>query len=214
MICTIRIDDHELRVDSGASLLWTALDNGIDIPNLCCLREMPRPPASCRLCYVEIAGRPAPVTACTEVTADGMVIQTSSPQVRRLRKFNFDLLLSRHQVNCAKCPVNGKCSLQDIARSQHFKILDKHFKRIEPQLPEDTSHPQFGYNPNKCVLCGRCVYICGSRGTAVLDFACRGIDTWVSTFAGLPLAETACSACLECVRSCPAGSLYLKDGVA
>lgn len=211
MLCTISIDDREMRVKQGANLLRTAIDNGIDIPNLCYLQGMTKPPASCRLCYVEIAGRASPVTSCTEVTADGMVVRTNSPAIRRLRKFSFDLLLSRHRINCAVCPVNKKCGLQQIARSQHFRIIENRFKRIEPDLPEDTSHPLFNYDPNRCVLCGRCVYICSSTGAGVLDFAYRGIATRVSTFAGLPLAETACSGCLECVRACPSGSLYLKD---
>jgi bidirectional [NiFe] hydrogenase diaphorase subunit len=210
MICTIRIDSRELRVASGTNLLWAALDNGIDIPNLCSLKDMPKPPASCRLCYVEIAGRPAPVTACTEVVADGMVVTSQSPEINRLRKFSFDLLLSRHHVDCGACVKNRNCSLQQIARTQHFKILSQRFKRIETLLPADTSHPQFNYDPNKCVLCGRCVYICHSRGAGVLDFAYRGIDTRVSTFAGIPLAETGCNSCLECVRACPVGSLYEK----
>ena len=211
MLCTISIDDREICVKQGSNLLLTALDNGIDIPNLCYMEGMPKPPASCRLCYVEIAGRPSPVTSCTEITVDGMVVRTSSPEIRRLRKFSFDLLLSRHRINCAVCPANKKCSLQQIARSQHFRILEKRFKRIEPAFPEDTSHPLFNFNPNRCVLCGRCVYICSSKGTGVLDFAYRGLETRVSTFAGMPLAETACNGCLECVRVCPTGSLYLKD---
>jgi len=177
MLCTIHIDDREIRVKQGANLLLTALDNGIDIPNLCYMEGMPKPPASCRLCYVEIAGRPSPITSCTEITVDGMVVRTSSPEIRRLRKFSFDLLLSRHQINCSVCPANKKCSLQQIARSQHFRIIEKRFNRVEPLLPEDTSHPLFNFNPNRCVLCGRCVYICSSKGTGVLDFAYRGLET-------------------------------------
>lgn len=211
MSCTVIIDGSEIRVKTGINLLWAALDHGIDIPNLCSLKGMPRSPASCRLCYVEIVGRSTPITACTEITDDGMVIVTDSPAVRRLRKFSFDLLLSRHQANCAVCPVNGKCELQRIAHNQHFKIREKRFSRMEPQLKEDTSHPQFNYNPNRCVLCGRCVYLCNSKGSKVLNFAYRGIDTMVSTFASMPLAKTNCNTCLECVKACPTGSFYLKS---
>lgn len=210
MKCTVIIDDHEIEVKTGINLLWAALDHGIDIPNLCSMREMIRPPASCRLCYVEIAGRVSPVTSCTEVTTDGMVITTNSRAIKRLRNFSFDLLLSRHQVNCAACPVNGRCELQNIARTQRFKIRGRRFKRINAYIEEDASHPQFNYNPNRCVLCGRCVYVCSSKGSGILDFAYRGIDTRISTFAGLPLAQIGCNTCFECVKACPAGSLYLK----
>jgi bidirectional [NiFe] hydrogenase diaphorase subunit len=210
MLCSIRINGRDLKINSGTNLLWAALDNGIDIPNLCSLKDMPGPPASCRLCYVEIAGRPDPVTACTEAVAGGMVVTTDSPRIERLRRFSFDLLLSRHHVNCGNCVKNRKCGLQQIARSQHFKILSKRFKKIETDLPVDTSHQQINFDPNKCILCGRCVYICHSKGAGVLDFAYRGIETGVSTFAGIPLIEAGCNSCLECVMVCPVGSLYKK----
>jgi bidirectional [NiFe] hydrogenase diaphorase subunit len=210
MNCTINIDGREFKVEKGTNLLWAALDNGIEIPNLCSLKGMPRPAASCRLCYVEIEGRDSPVTACTEVAADGMAVITSIPRINRLRKFSFDLLLSRHHIDCGNCVKNRNCGLQQIAHSQHFKIISKRFKGIEPHLPIDSSHTQFTYNPNKCVLCGRCVYVCQGNGPGVLDFAYRGIDTRVSTFAGKPLAESGCNSCLECVRVCPVGSLYEK----
>ena len=210
MNCTVIINGSEIRVKTGINLLWAALDNGIDIPNLCSLKDMSRSPASCRLCYVEIVGRPIPITACTEITDDGMVIATDSPAIRRLRKISFDLLLSRHQANCAACPVNGKCELQHIAHAQRFRIHGKRFPRMELHLQEDASHPRFNYNPNRCVLCGRCVYVCSRQGSGVLDFAYRGINTRVSTFASMPLAKTNCNTCLECVRACPTGSFYLK----
>jgi len=210
MACIIRIDGRELKVNSGANLLWTALDNGIYIPNLCSIRDRQKPAASCRLCYVEIEGRPQPVTACTECVADGMVITTDSPRIHRLRKFSFDLLLSRHHVNCNDCIKNRNCTLQQIAHAQHFKILAKRFKRIETNLPADISHAKFNFDPNKCVLCGKCVYACHQEGTGVLDFAYRGIDTRISTFTGMPLAETDCNSCLKCVSVCPTGSLYEK----
>lgn len=210
MICTITIDGREIKAKSGANLLWTALDNGINIPNLCSLRDIARPPASCRLCYVEITGRDNPVTSCTETVLDGMSVTTNNPQIYRLRKFSFELLMSRHTIDCGHCIKNRKCELQQIARSQHFPVLGKRFNRLATDFAIDNSHPLIIFDPNKCVLCGRCVHVCQSHGNGVLDFAHRGINTSVSTFSGIPLAESNCNACLSCTEVCPTGALYEK----
>ncbi len=210
MYCTITIDNREWRVKEGSNLLWIALDNGIYIPNICSLKEMSISPASCRLCLVEIDGVPAPVTACTEKTIDGMKVTTNSSKIKRLRQFSFDLLLSRHHLDCGHCIKNRRCTLQEIARHQHFKMQNKTYRKLNLNYPIDDSHPLIIFDRNKCVLCGKCVYICHEKGTGVLDFAYRGIDTRVSTFADMPLAETECNSCLNCVNICPVGSLYLK----
>ncbi len=210
MLSTIIIEGKEVRSKKGANLLWTALDNGIFIPNLCSIRDNIKPFASCRLCFVEIAGLPKPVTACTEKVADGMKVTVKSPAINRLRKSSFDLLLSAHHLDCGRCPKNRKCELQHIAGLEHFKLRDRRFKKIAMNYPVDSSHPLFALDKNKCVLCGKCVWACQHEGTGVLDFAYRGINTIVSTFAGMPLAETECNSCLSCVAVCPVGALYSK----
>jgi predicted molibdopterin-dependent oxidoreductase YjgC len=80
-------------------------------------------------------------------------------------------------------------------------------------MPIDTSHPLFTYDPNKCVLCGKCVWVCNERGTGAIDFAFRGIDTKVSTFANVPLIDSNCNSCLECVEVCPVGALIHKEKI-
>ena len=211
MLCTIIIEGKELRVKSHANLLWAALDNGFFIPNLCSTRDKFQPYASCRLCFVEIAGRPEPVTACTEEAQDGMVVQVHTARTVRLRRTAFDLLLSNHRLDCAHCAKNRNCELQKIATAEHFKLRGRRFKKIDLNLPPDTSHPLINFDRNKCVLCGRCVWVCRNQGRSVLDFAYRGIKTTISTFAGMPLAETDCDSCLACTAVCPVGALYLKS---
>ena len=211
---TLTIDGVEVKAEEGTNLLWAALDNGFYIPHLCAMREVIPPFASCRLCFVEIEGRSAPVTACTVSVNDGMVVHLNTPGVERLRNTAFELLLSHHQLDCRNCAKNRSCELQNIASRLGLKLKIKRFRRIPRELPVDSSHPLFTYNPNKCVLCGKCVWVCHEQGTGTFDFAFRGIDTVISTIAGLPLAEMECNSCLACVAVCPVGALVAKPDVS
>ena len=211
MLCTITIEGQEVKVKSGSNLLWAALDNGFYIPNLCSIREKPRPYASCRLCTVEIAGRPGTFTSCTEKVQDGMVVHVHTPRTARLRRAAFDLLISTHRIDCGHCARNRGCELQKIARAEHFKLRSGRFNSIDLDLPLDASHALINFDRNKCVLCGKCVWVCRDQGSSVLDFAFRGIKTIVTTFADGPLSESGCSSCLACTEICPVGALYPKS---
>lgn len=213
-LITLTIDGVEVKAEQGANLLWAALDNGFYIPNLCAVREVDPPFASCRLCFVEIEGRNAPVTACTETVSDSMVVRLNTPRVQRLRNTAFELLLSHHHLDCRNCAKNRNCELQNIASRLGLKLRLKRFRPIPRELPVDSSHPLFTYDPNKCVMCGKCVWVCHEQGTGILDFAFRGIDTIVTTLAGIPLAEAGCNSCLACVAVCPVGALVAKPGVS
>ena len=213
-LVTLTIDGVEVKAEQGANLLWAALDNGVYIPNLCAVREIDPPFASCRLCFVEIEGRNAPITACTETVSDTMVVHLNTPRVQRLRNTAFELLLSHHHLDCRNCAKNRNCELQNTASRLGLKLRLKRFRPIPRELPADSSHPLFTYDPNKCIICGKCVWVCHEQGTGILDFAFRGIDTMVSTIAGIPLAEAGCNSCLACVAVCPVGALVPKPGVS
>lgn len=213
-IITLTIDGREIRAKEGERLLWAALDHGICIPNLCAVREADLPFGGCRLCLVEIEGRRSPVAACSQQVENGMVVRTDTPQVKRLRRTAFELLLSHHHLDCAHCPKNKKCELQKIAAHQGFKLKLERLRRIPRDLPVDSSHPLFTFDPNKCVLCGKCIWACQCRGLGVIDFAYRGLETRISTFDNMPWADTRCDACLKCVEVCPVGALIKKDGAA
>ena len=90
----LTIDGKEVKTTAGQSVLWAALDNGVYIPNLCALREDEVPEAACRLCWVEVAGKARPVTACTEVVSDGMAVSTASPRAESARRGVLELLLA------------------------------------------------------------------------------------------------------------------------
>lgn len=212
---TLTIDGKVITADEGEKLLWAALDNGIYIPHLCAIREEPEPAASCRLCFVEIEGYPRPVTACTEPVKEGMVVHTRSPRVDRLVRTAFELLLSAHRLDCARCPKNRACELQKIARERKLKLKTTRLGNFERNLPKDESHPLFTYDPDKCVLCGRCVWACRERaGVGALGFAYRGFERKVTTFENVPLAQSKCTGCGECVNLCPVGALFFKKSPA
>jgi len=207
------IDSRPITAPEGQSLLWVALDNGIYIPNLCALRDRPEPAAACRLCFVEVAGKEQPATACTEPVTEGMVVNTRGERALRLARTGLELLLASHPVDCAHCLANRTCELQKIARHLGVKLNTKRFRQLRRDLPIDDSHPRFTYDPNKCVLCGRCVWVCQKRnGRNSLSFAHRGFQRRVTTFADEPMASLNCDDCHECVSVCPTGALAPHEG--
>jgi len=209
---TLTIDGKKVKARKGDKVLWAALDNGIYIPNLCAIREASEPFAGCRLCFVEIEGRNGPVTACTETVEDGMKVSTKGPKALRLARTALELLLSDEPVDCAHCPANGACELQKIAAHLKVKLKPKRLRKLERNLPVDSSSPVFTYNPNKCVLCGKCVWVCRERlGIGVLGFARRGFNRVVTTFDNKPIAETNCEDCGDCAAVCPVGAMVLRN---
>jgi len=210
---SLTIDGEKITAHEGEKLLWVALGNGIYIPNLCGLQDNSELPAACRLCFVEVEGKEQPVTACTEMVSNGMVVNTRGGKALRLARTAFELLMSSHPVDCAHCAKSGCCELQKIAHHLNIKLKSKRFRKLLRELPVDYSSPLFIYDPNKCVLCGRCVWVCRERlGIGVIGFAYRGFQRVVTTFAGEPLGESRCQECGDCVSVCPSGALVFKNG--
>jgi bidirectional [NiFe] hydrogenase diaphorase subunit len=207
---SLTIDGKKITAREEDKVLWAALDNGIYIPNLCTIRGAFRP-AACRLCFVEVEGYSQPVTSCTEKVIEGMVVNTKGEKALRLARTGFELLMSTHPVDCAHCPKNRSCDLQRIAAHLKVKLKTDRLRKLERKLPVDSSSQLFTYDPNKCVLCGRCVWVCREHlGIGALGFARRGFERMVTTFADEPIAESGCDGCGDCVLVCPSGALTFK----
>lgn len=207
----LTIDDVPIRAKEGEKVLWVALDAGIYIPNLCAIREAEEPFAGCRLCFVEIEGQPNPVTACTELVAEGMVVHTDTPRVKRLRRTAAELIIASYDADCPACPKSGHCELQKIAAYLGVKLKPRRFERTPRLLPVDSDNPFFIRDPNRCILCGKCVWVCQERvGAKILGFTFRGFDTMPGPFDSWRQASR-CESCGECVAVCPAGGLVAKD---
>jgi formate dehydrogenase major subunit/NADH-quinone oxidoreductase subunit G len=209
---SITIDGKVIKAKAGEKLLWAALENGIYIPNLCAIREKPEPNASCRLCWVEIEGEKEPVAACTAEVTDGMAVNTRGEKALGLARAGFELLMASHALDCAHCTANGDCELQKIAKVLKCSLKPRRLRLLLRDLPIDNSNPLFTYDPNKCVLCGHCVWECQKhRAKALLGFAHRGFERRLTTFADELIGKDRCLDCSECVKVCPTGALALNN---
>jgi predicted molibdopterin-dependent oxidoreductase YjgC len=203
------LDDKELEVPDGTTVLQAARQNGIYIPALCYHPKI-GPAGTCRLCEVEVEGMRGLQTACSLLPREGMQVQTASPQVIAARRVAVSLLLENGTHNCISCEANGDCELQDAAYS-----LGIEFPKFvaEQWEPKDESAAFIIRDPNKCILCGRCVEGCNQLVVKeVLALGGRGWRTKVICDTDLPMGQSTCVQCGECVQLCPVGALTEKKG--
>jgi bidirectional [NiFe] hydrogenase diaphorase subunit len=210
---TIRIfvNGKEIECFEGETLLWVALDHGIYIPNLCAMREKAEAYGACRLCFVEVEGEGLPVPSCSLKVKEGMVVDTKGAKALRLARTAFELILSNHPVDCAHCLKTGSCELQRIAKHLGVRLNTKRFRKFLRDLPIDETSPVFIYDPNKCVLCGKCVWLCQQKlGTGTIGFAYRGFQRWVTTFDNEPIGLSECRDRIELAEICPVGAFAAR----
>ncbi|MGQ9616244.1 MAG: formate dehydrogenase subunit alpha [Spirochaetota bacterium] len=208
---TFTIDGNRLSVPIGTTILKAALENGIYIPHLCYHPDL-EPAGYCRLCMVEVEGGGI-VTSCNTSVREGMVIRTEGEDVERVRRTAVELLVLNHPLDCLLCEKNTNCELQKVAR--FIGIDEERLARMRKSPGDfnvDDSNPFFIYDPKRCVLCSICIRACREiPGIGNLDFAFRGFNTIVSTFAGKSMIESRCVSCGECVVRCPVGALKPKN---
>lgn len=210
---TLSIDNQEVTVPKGTTILEAAKTLGVEIPTLCHLKEL-APDGSCRMCVVEVEGgrRGGLTTACTAHCQEDMVVSTHSEKVVDSRRFILDLLLSNHKLECFSCGKNGDCQLQQYALDYGIDATSFTEGKRMPCHQEDTSNPFFSYDPEKCIMCRRCVRVCQLRqGRDVLSIANRGFETKMMPSYGQAFDQSICESCGNCVSSCPTGALTAKD---
>jgi NADH dehydrogenase/NADH:ubiquinone oxidoreductase subunit G len=212
----LTIDGQQVQAQEGTKILKAAQDAGISIPNLCYIPEAELPFGGCRLCYVEVEGRGL-VTSCTLPVRDGMVVNTQTPEVQRVRRTAYKLLIAYHDLDCPNCWKKKNCDLLKLAgkvkvkpkRPQDFRGLPTEF------LPLDTTNPFIIYDPNRCILCGKCVWACGEKnGESFIDFAYRGYETRLTLSSNIALLEEKCASCDDCVDICPTAALRSTKDLA
>ncbi len=218
---TLTIDGHPVTVPAGTSVMRAAAEAGISIPKLCATDTL-EAFGSCRLCLVEIEGRPGTPASCTTPVADGMQVRTQTEQVKRLRRGVMELYISDHPLDCLTCAANGDCELQDQAgivglRSVRYAPGENHVQTRDATgpnpryLPIDDSNPYFAYDPSKCIVCSRCVRACEEiQGTFALTIEGRGFDSRVSP-GGTDFFGSECVSCGACVQACPTATLTEKS---
>jgi bidirectional [NiFe] hydrogenase diaphorase subunit len=206
---TLSINDRTLQTPAGRTNLEVAREQNIRIPTLCFLKELSTVGA-CRLCMVEVTGVPRLLPACATEATDGMTIHTDTTRLRNHRRMIIELLFAERNHVCAICVSNGHCELQSLA--QELGVTHTRFTYRYARYPMDASHPRFIHDPNRCVMCTRCVRVCAEiEGACTWDVKNRGIRSELTTDLDTPWGESdSCTSCGKCVQVCPTGALFEK----
>lgn len=211
-IVELTIDGQPVAVPAGTSVLRAAALIGTDIPKLCATDSLDSF-GSCRLCLVEIDGRPGTPASCTTPVMPGMVVRTQTDRVAKLRRGVMELYISDHPLDCLTCSANGDCELQDQAGAVGLRDV-RYGYAGENHLAaaKDESNPYFAFDPAKCIVCSRCVRACDEvQGTLALTVDGRGFDSKIAASQGEDFLSSECVSCGACVQACPTSALIEKE---
>lgn len=209
---TLTIDGRPVQAEAGSSILQAAQQAGVHIPTLCYHPDL-TVRAVCRICVVEVKNARTLQAACSYPVNEGLVVTTNSPRIRAARKVNLELLLSNHPFDCPTCVRNQNCELRALANE--YNITQVRFQGERKEHLIDSSSYSVVRDPNKCILCRRCVDVCNSvQAVGAIGPVHRGFDTVVAPAYDAELAEVACAMCGQCINHCPVGALYEKDAIS
>ena len=203
---TLKIDGKDVSCQAGQTILEVAREHDIEIPTLCWLDGLTLW-GGCRLCVVEVAGSPKLFAACGTACAEGMEVTTNSERLQKYRKTIVEMLFSERNHVCAVCVSNGHCELQSMA--QKLGVNHVHLPYRYPKLTVDSSNDRFRLDHNRCILCTRCVRVCGEiEGAHTKDVKGRGINSQIINDLDQPWGESeTCTGCAKCVHVFPTGAL-------
>jgi len=197
----ITINGKAYDVQAGQTIMQAADACGTHIPRLCFHPDLSIEGA-CRVCIVEVEGVKNYVASCALPVNEGMVVTTHSVAIRRARRDIVELLVDNHPLDCHTCERDGNCELQRLAHI--LGIRKRHFEGERKAFEPDLSSPSVVRDPEKCILCGRCVRMCEEvQGIHALGYANRGFNTVVMPAYNMPFGDSVCSHCGQCINVCP-----------
>ena len=205
---TFTIDGKEIQAEREATVLQAARQEDIYIPILCDHPALP-PEGACRICLVEIEDQRALQPACTFPISEGMIVETNSARVRAARKFNLELLISDHPLDCMTCEAAGDCLLQDLA--YEYDVSEDRYQGTKHHFSVNDPNPFIQVDRNKCILCRRCVRACSEiNGVEAISVFYRGFSAYIGFGADSSMDDSPCEFCGSCVAVCPTGALWPK----
>lgn len=225
---TLTIDGQAVSVREGTTLLAACREIGVEIPTLCFLDTL-HPVNVCRICVVEIEGARVLAPACSRAAEDGMKVSTNSARVRHSRKLVLEMLAS--SVDLSTTPQVAEWIAEYDAKPDRFgpaaplapagtreASIPGHHHEPDPAYAASVAEPAKVDNDlyvrdyAKCILCYKCVEACGPdhQNTFAIAVAGRGFDAHISTEFAVPLPESACVYCGNCIAVCPTGALMAK----
>ncbi len=203
------IDNIPVSVNEGTTIMEAADQIGHHVPRLCYHPHISTEGA-CRICVVEVEGRPNYIPSCATKLSEGMVIKTNTPELHQTRRDLVELMLNNHPSSCLTCERDGNCELQNLAYK--LGVRDRLFEGSRKRYETDKSSPSVLRNPEKCVLCRRCIRVCSEvQGVNNLSQLYRGVDTVVAPAFGNDMIDSVCINCGQCINVCPTGAFLAKD---
>lgn len=208
---TIEVNGKEIQVKESETILTAVKKNGFNVPTLCYMEGL-TPSGACRLCVVEVEGMKNLIPSCSYPVAEGMKIMTHSPKAQAARKTIIELLLANHPDDCLYCDRSANCELSKLA--YEYGVRHRRFTGKRNRSSLDISSPSVVRDPEKCVLCGKCVRVCEEvQAVSAIDFAGRGCETKISCAFDESLNVSSCVNCGQCIIVCPTGALREQDQI-
>ena len=205
-VVNFKVDGKDYQSPVGTTILDACHKIGIDIPTLCHFEDI-NAEAACSLCLVEVKGAKTLMRSCVTKLTPGMEIMTNTERVRQARRINMELLLAGHPKDCFTCDRNQDCELRSLAYEMGIRYV-RYPKATAIEFPVDISSPSIVRDPNKCILCRRCVSVCSNIQTVyAIDSVNRGKRTKIGTYMDKGLGNVNCVNCGQCLLVCPTGAL-------
>jgi bidirectional [NiFe] hydrogenase diaphorase subunit len=209
---TVHINERQLEVFPGATILEVCRENEIEILTMCHLEGI-SDVGACRLCLVDIEGISKLQSACTTKVVANMVIHTQTERLKRYQRITTELFFAERNHVCSVCVANGNCELQELG----YKVDMDHIRYpyLFPRCEVDTSHAFLVFDHNRCIMCTRCVRVCGEvEGAYNWDVMNRGYNVRVISDFNTPWGESeTCTSCGKCMHACPTGAIWPKSKV-